>query len=91
MQAVLFPVPVLLQGTGLDLSQQGSCHVGVLVNGLLPLCELRQARDGAHEVACAGLHELIRVCSRVHVGARPPVQICHCLLQEQGQSTDISA
>lgn len=40
MQAVLFPVPVLLQSSSLNLPQQGSGHVGVLVYGLLPLCQL---------------------------------------------------
>ena len=79
MQAILLPVPILFQGTRLNLLQQRGGHVGVLVNHLLPLCQLRQAGDGAHQVASVGLHELIGVRFCVHIGARSPVQVCHCL------------
>ncbi len=79
MQAVLLPVPVLLQGSRLNLLQQRGGHVGVLVNDLLPLCQLRQAGDGAHQVASVGLHQLVGVHCWVYIGACPPVQIYHCL------------
>ncbi len=79
MQAILLPVPILFQGTRLNQLQQRGGHVGVLVNHLLPLCQLRQAGDGAHQVASVGLHELIGVRFCVHIGARSPVQVCHCL------------
>ena len=81
MQAVLLLVPVLLQGARLDLLQQRGGHVGVLVNHLLPLCQLRQAGDGAHQVAGVGLHELIGVGLGVYIGACSPVQVIHCLHQ----------
>ena len=41
MQAVLLSVPILFQGSRLNLLQQTGGHVGVLVNHLLPLCQLR--------------------------------------------------
>ena len=41
MQAVLLSVPILFQGSRLNLLQQRGGHVGVLVNHLLPLCQLR--------------------------------------------------
>ena len=79
LQAILLPVPVLFQGSCLNLLQQRGGHVGVLVDHLLPLCQLRQTGDGAHQVASVGLHHLIGVRFWVHVRACSPVQICHRL------------
>lgn len=73
MQAVVLLVVVLVQGTRLYEPEQGAGHVGVLVQHLLALRQLRQAGDGAHQVARVGLHDLVGVCCRVYIGTCPPI------------------
>ena len=73
MQAIFFQVVVLVQGTCLDELEQSAGHVGVLVQHLLALCQLRQAADGTHQVTCVGLHDLIGVSCGVHICPCPPV------------------
>lgn len=51
MKAVLFSVVVLVQRSRLYDLQQCTGHVGVLVQHLFTLCQLRQAGYGAHQVA----------------------------------------
>lgn len=79
MQAIFFQVVVLVQGTRLDELEQSAGHVGVLVQHLLALCQLRQAADGTHQVTCVGLHDLVGVSCGVHICPCPPVQVCYSL------------